>query len=296
MNGNSKHRLWAVNYIPAYCSGFCKCLGSCVPVIRWGELVPKHSAAVTATDPRPPACTLPSCPSPCCLPVWLCELWGRVSQPRGHSRLGDQSTTVPFGGPVRRGSGRSAPRAPSAPQRIGCGGGRPAGPAGVPRAGHCLWPSLLFPSPALSERISGRGSAMERRAATAAAGRRGRGGGGRERLARCRLAQRRGWALQREPGALRTVREAQAEGAEMRPLAPRCWSSRSLARRREAGKVRPSRCSAGAKGACAVPSSCFYPSPGAGAAAAPYPFLRSSHHERGCFHLIKMAVWDRYNL
>lgn len=126
MNGNTKHQLWAVNYIPAYCSGFCKCLGSCVPLIRWGEHVPKQSAAVTATDPRPPACRYGCARTEAGFPApWPF-----------HAGL------LKHHGPSRRsgpeGQRAQPPRAPSAPQRIGCGGGRPAGPAGVPRAGHCL--------------------------------------------------------------------------------------------------------------------------------------------------------------
>lgn len=72
-----------------------------------------------------------------------------------------------------RPEGRQAqrPRAPSAPQRIGCGGGRPAGPAGVPRARHCLWPSLPFPGAVRAHQrarrcdggASGNGSRRERR-------------------------------------------------------------------------------------------------------------------------------------
>lgn len=137
-----------------------------------------------------PACTLPSCSSPYCPPI-------RTRRPGG--------------------GGRGSPPAPPLSAAHWLRRQPPAGPAGgapVPVTASDL------PSPALSERISGRSAAMERRAATAAA-RRG-GGGGRESLAPCRLAQRRGWALQREPGALRTVRESEAEGAEMRLLSPRC--------------------------------------------------------------------------
>lgn len=190
----------------------------------------------------------------CPLPIWLNVRRTRVLQPCGCSRPGDWGTPVP-GAPV------PLLRAPSSPQRIGCCCSAPPG-CPVPGAAADL------PCPALSKRISGRGASMERRAAAAG---RGGGGGGRERLVRYRLAQRRGWALQREPGALRTVREPEAEGAEMRLLPPLCWISWSLARRREEGKLRPPRRSAGAKGACVVPSSCFYPSPGAEGATAPSP-------------------------
>lgn len=141
-------------FIPAYCSGVCECLGSCVPQMKQREPVPKYSAAITATYPCRPACTLPSCSPPCCPPI----------KSRG-----------PGAG------GRGSPPAPPLSAAHWLRWQPPAGPVPVTASD--------LPSPALSERISGRSAAMERRVATAAA-RRGGGGGRRESLAPCRLAQR----------------------------------------------------------------------------------------------------------